>query len=71
MLNPVRASLCDRAEEWRWSSYAATLGLAPLPQFLDPRPLVADFGPDLGTARRGLAAFVAEEAETAGRYPYP
>lgn len=33
-LNPVRADLVKRPEEWRWSSYSATAGLAPSPAFL-------------------------------------
>ena len=71
VLNPVRASLCDRAEEWRWSSYAATLGLRPLPRPVDPRPLLAYFGRDVRAARRALAEFVAEEAAAAVSPGYP
>jgi REP element-mobilizing transposase RayT len=26
--NPVRAGLCERCEDWKWSSYRATVGLA-------------------------------------------
>lgn len=32
-LNPVRAGICSRPEEWRWSSYAVLLGRAPPPPF--------------------------------------
>jgi REP element-mobilizing transposase RayT len=34
VLNPVRAGLVKHPEEWRWSSYRATLGLTPVPAFL-------------------------------------
>jgi REP-associated tyrosine transposase len=34
VLNPVRAGLCGRPEEWPWSSFLATAGLARLPSFL-------------------------------------
>jgi REP element-mobilizing transposase RayT len=34
VLNPVRAGIVKRPEDWRWSSYCATAGLAPLPAFL-------------------------------------
>ena len=34
-LNPVRAGLCRAPGDWRWSSYAATAGLIPVPRFLD------------------------------------
>jgi REP element-mobilizing transposase RayT len=43
-LNPVRAGICRRPEEWMWSSYAATAGLRPAPPFLTPAPLLDDFG---------------------------
>jgi len=33
-LNPVRAALVTRPEQWQWSSYAATVGLAPTPAFV-------------------------------------
>jgi REP element-mobilizing transposase RayT len=37
--NPVQAGLCSAPEEWPWSSYAATAGLAPPPPFLTTRVL--------------------------------
>jgi putative transposase len=33
-LNPVRAGLVSRPEEWDWGSYRALAGLAPAPPFL-------------------------------------
>jgi putative transposase len=33
-LNPVRAGLVKRPEEWRWSSYASLIGRVPAPPFL-------------------------------------
>jgi putative transposase len=32
--NPVSAGLCSRAEDYKWSTYAATVGLAPCPSYL-------------------------------------
>jgi putative transposase len=32
--NPVVASFVARLEDWKWSSYAATAGLMPVPQYL-------------------------------------
>jgi REP element-mobilizing transposase RayT len=32
--NPVEACFCRRPEDWKWSSYAATIGLAPVPSYL-------------------------------------
>jgi len=37
--NPVQAGLCAAPEDWPWSSYAATAGLAPSPPFLTSRVL--------------------------------
>jgi hypothetical protein len=34
-LNPVRAGICERAEEWFWSSFATSCGLATTFPFVD------------------------------------
>ena len=44
-LNPVRAGLVKRPEDWRWSSYAATIGLKPAPPFLDVTATLGQFAP--------------------------
>lgn len=62
VLNPVRARLCRSAADWRWSSYRATAGLAPVPRFLTVDWLLEQFGRDLETARTAYVAFVAEGA---------
>jgi putative transposase len=59
-LNPVRAGLCASPEEWRWSSYAATIGLEPPPRFLDVDSVIGLFGTERRVAQEVLAAFVAE-----------
>jgi REP element-mobilizing transposase RayT len=33
--NPVRAGLCERPEQWPWSSARAAAGVARAPSFLD------------------------------------
>lgn len=38
-LNPVRAGLIERVEDWAWSSYAAHVGLAAAPPWLDTSAL--------------------------------
>ncbi len=43
VLNPVRAKV-ERAEDYRWSSYRATAGLAAPPKWLSLEPLVPFFG---------------------------
>jgi putative transposase len=57
-LNPVRAKLCARPEQWPWSSYAATIGLQTAPDFLDSSWILERFGDDISTARRTLRNFV-------------
>jgi REP element-mobilizing transposase RayT len=57
-LNPVAAGICVCPEDHRWSSYAATLGLAPRPRFLSVEELLAHFGSTPAAARRAFAAFV-------------
>lgn len=56
VLNPVRAGLVTKAEDWAWSSYTATAGLAPRPKLLTT-------GLILGTASttecRAYRAFIA------------
>ena len=42
-LNPVRARLCDRAKDWRWSSARAHLAGKP-DGLVDPAPLLEEIG---------------------------
>jgi REP element-mobilizing transposase RayT len=60
VLNPVRAGLCENPEEWRWSSYRATLGLERKPAFLSLEPLLGRFGGVSEKGRLSFAAFVRE-----------
>lgn len=62
VLNPVRAGLCELPEDWKWSSYRASVGLAPAPRFLALSELLALFGSDPSRARRAYRAFVAGRA---------
>jgi putative transposase len=59
-LNPVRAGICFRPEDWEWSSYRALIAMAPLPSFLYAQGVLSIFGRTSGAARAGFAAFVAE-----------
>lgn len=56
VLNPVRAGICERAEDWPWSSYRATAGLAPRPAFLTTEWLLGSFGGDVRRYRDFVAA---------------
>lgn len=62
VLNPVRAGLCHTAEEWAWSGYRATLGLASPPRFLAADWILGHYSADLQRARQLLRAFVAAGA---------
>jgi REP element-mobilizing transposase RayT len=44
VLNPVRAGMVQRPEAYRWSSYRATAGLEPAPEWLDLSTLACYFG---------------------------
>lgn len=50
VLNPVRARLVHRAEQWRWSSYRATAGMEPVMPWLNVEGLLSGF-----TKRRKMA----------------
>jgi putative transposase len=61
VLNPVRAQMVTSPADWRWSSYRATAGLAPVPPFLAPDTvwrLVG--GDDPEAAMANYRQFVAE-----------
>ncbi|MBC7093690.1 transposase [Candidatus Bipolaricaulota bacterium] len=44
VLNPVRAGEVRHPRQWRWSSYRATAGEAPVPEFLTVDWLLSQFG---------------------------
>ena len=58
VLNPVRAKMVARPEDYRWSSYRATAGLEPAPAWLNLDSALAIFGPDRPTSAAGYARFV-------------
>ncbi len=57
-LNPVRAGMVERAEEYRWSSHRATAGLEPMPAWIRSEWTLAKFGPDEATQRQKYVEFV-------------
>ncbi len=57
-LNPVRAGLCARPEDWYWSSYAGTIGVREELPFVDSAWVLRWFGHDVLGARRTLRDFV-------------
>jgi putative transposase len=60
MRNPVAAGLCEAAEAWRWSSFAAAVGRAEPLEFVDPSMILGCFNGSREIAGEKLRAFVAE-----------
>ena len=70
LLNPVRAKLCTRAEQWQWSSAKAYIkrqddGLTDTADFLGQFPDIASLLAD--TPERNMADMLLRRAETIGR----
>jgi putative transposase len=57
-LNPVRAGLCRRPEDWPWSSYGAMFGPFAAPPFFHTEDALVGFDDGPGDPRLELQAFV-------------
>jgi putative transposase len=60
VLNPVRANVCSRPEDSRWSSYRSCAGLDFAPRFLAANEHLRLFADRPSAARRAYRAFVAD-----------
>ena len=60
VLNPVRAAMVRSARDWPWSSYRATAGFAPMPEWLTVDWLLSAFGRRRGLAMEAYRRFVSE-----------
>lgn len=60
VLNPVRAAMRDKPEDWLWSSYRGTAGLSLVPEFLTTEWLLAQFGKRKNRSQSRYRAFVLE-----------
>jgi REP element-mobilizing transposase RayT len=58
--NPVEAGLCEKPEDWRWSSYAGSVGKAQPEPFVDDALLLRSFRWPEVDARAQLRAHVEE-----------
>jgi hypothetical protein len=67
VLNPVRAKMVERPEDYRWSSYRATAGFAPAPDWLDTASALDVFGGDALDAQAQYRSFVAARFGSAER----
>jgi putative transposase len=61
--NPVAAGIVARAEDWRWSSYATTIGVSDSYSFVDASIVLASFGGTAEQKRAGLRQHVTSLAQ--------
>lgn len=62
VLNPLRAGMVRRLEQWAWSSYLPTCGQAAKPDWLQTDFLLAQFSPQRARAIKRYVEFVHEGA---------
>ncbi len=58
VLNPVRATMVERPEQYKWSSYRATAGLEKAPEWLDLDAVLQLFGGEREPAQASYRDFV-------------
>jgi hypothetical protein len=56
--NPVEAGLVNSPEDWRWSSFGATVGVSDMFDFVDAEDVLGEFGTTRTARIRGLRRFV-------------
>jgi REP element-mobilizing transposase RayT len=61
--NPVEAGICPSPFDARWTSFAATAGLAPAPDYLRVDQILECFGDDPDAARRRYVEFVLGDSD--------
>lgn len=65
VLNPVRAKIVDKAADWPWSSYRATVGKIQPPNWLAVDWVLGQFGRSRVSARQAYKRFVTEGLDVA------
>ncbi len=60
VLNPVRAKMVRRAQNWPWSSYRATVGLQDAPPFLTTDWILEQFATSKEKAQKAYRRFVSQ-----------
>src|SRR5262244_3992234 len=63
VLKPLRITGKSTADSWRWTSYQATAGMVPVPEFLTVDWLLAQFGQKPRRAQAAYRQFVKEGLE--------
>ena len=66
VLNPVRANMVERPEQYQWSSYLPTLGKSSKPECLTTEWLLGNFSEKIETARSKYRQFVKEGMDREG-----
>jgi putative transposase len=64
VLNPVRANMVEKPEEWKWSSYGATAGLRTVPNYLTADWILGLFNNNKAEAQKRYRKFVREGIHT-------
>jgi putative transposase len=57
-LNPVRAKMVERPEQYEWSSYRCVAGFEKAPEWIDPAWVLGEFGLDPESQQREFRKFV-------------
>ena len=65
VLNPVRAGMVQRAQDWPWSSFPATIGLVKKPDWLQDDWLLSAFGKNKTDAIKHYMIFVIDGMDRA------
>jgi putative transposase len=60
ILNPVRANIVKRPQDWKWSSYRSTTGTAKTPQWLTTDWILAQFSRSRRRAQKLYHQFIME-----------
>lgn len=58
VLNPVRAGITEKPEDWKWSSYSATVGIKKTPHYLTVDWILGEFGSIRRKAEKQYKEFV-------------
>jgi len=68
-LNPVRAGLVARPEDWQWGSCRFYFSTRGVPEWLAWQEVLCDHGRTVGAARRAYRTFLAEGLSSSARSP--
>jgi hypothetical protein len=71
VLNPVRAGLVERPEDWIWSSYRSCVGLDYPPLWFSSKTLLRIFSPRPQQAMQIYRRFVGARLGDLGQVPVP